>query len=62
MISALLPLVLLSAVSNPFPGVKLVRTGNSALAVVNLCAPGVSVRATRYGERKGTPQIGRAHV
>lgn len=43
-------------VSQPFPGVTLVRNGASAMLVANLCAPGVSVRATKYGERQATPQ------
>ncbi len=44
----------LGAVSEPLPGVKLVRTGAAALSVVDLCAPGVSMRTTRYSERRGT--------
>ncbi|MBX7097687.1 MAG: phosphodiester glycosidase family protein [Myxococcaceae bacterium] len=46
----------LAAVTSPFPGVKLVRQGSSAMVVANLCAPGVSVRTTAYAERRGTPQ------
>lgn len=43
-------------VSQPFVGVTLVRRpGQAAMTVVDLCAPGVSVRATRYAERKATP-------
>ncbi|MBA3549983.1 MAG: phosphodiester glycosidase family protein, partial [Nannocystis sp.] len=43
-------------VSKPFPGVTLVRrAGEAAMVVVDLCAPGVSVRATKYAERKATP-------
>ena len=39
-------------VSQPFGGVTLVsHAGHGSLLVVNLCAAGVSVRATRYGER-----------
>lgn len=45
-----------ASVSTPFPGVTLVRSGSSAMVITDLCAPGVSVRATRYGERQGTPQ------
>ncbi|MSP61319.1 MAG: hypothetical protein EXR72_13435 [Myxococcales bacterium] len=44
-------------VTSPFPGVTLVHhPGQSALAIIDLCAPGVAVRATRFDERKGTPQ------
>jgi hypothetical protein len=43
-------------VTEPFPGVRLVRNTNQALAIVNLCAPGVSVRATRAGEKGKTAQ------
>ncbi len=45
-----------ASVTKPFPGVQLVRSGNKALIVADLCAPGVSVRATKYGERRATPQ------
>lgn len=38
-------------VSNPHPGLTLARQGGRALLVVDLCAPGVSIRATRYAER-----------
>lgn len=42
-------------VSTPAPGIQLaygVNGGNpTALAVVNLCAPGISIRTTRYEER-----------
>lgn len=41
-------------VSSPHAGVTLVDHGSTALAVVDLCAAGVSVRATRWGERKQT--------
>lgn len=43
-------------VTKPFPGVTLVRHGGRALAVGDLCAAGVSVRATKYDERKRTPE------
>ncbi|MBX7098912.1 MAG: phosphodiester glycosidase family protein [Myxococcaceae bacterium] len=43
-------------VTHPFPGVTLVQSGGSAMAVADLCADGVSMRATRYGERRGTPR------
>lgn len=49
-------LLILASVANPFPGVTLVRNGSSAMVVANLCSPGVSVRATKYAERKATPQ------
>lgn len=39
-----------ASVSDPFPGVRLARNSQQSLAVVNLCAPGVSVRATRQPE------------
>ncbi len=42
--------------SAPFPGVTLVDDGSRAMVVANLCTAGVSVRATRYAERKATPQ------
>jgi hypothetical protein len=43
-------------VSNPFPGVTLVKDGGKAMAVADLCREGVSMRVTKYGERKATPQ------
>jgi Phosphodiester glycosidase len=44
-------------VTHPHSGVTLVRhSGQSAMAIVDLCAAGVSVRATKYGERQKTPQ------
>ena len=43
-------------VTKPFPGVTLVRHGGRALAVGDLCAAGVTVRATKYDERKRTPE------
>lgn len=43
-------------VTKPFPGITLVRhPGESALVVVSLCTPGVSVRTTKYAERQKTP-------
>ena len=42
-------------VSAPLPGVTLVTRPGAAMTVANLCAPGVSVRATRYAERQATP-------
>ena len=42
-------------VSSPQPGVTLAKTGSDALVVADLCAPGVSMRATTYGERNATP-------
>ncbi|RYE85825.1 MAG: hypothetical protein EOO75_16505, partial [Myxococcales bacterium] len=53
---ALAPTAAHAAVSTPFPGVTLVNNGAQVMAVANLCADGVSVRATRYSERKATPQ------
>jgi Phosphodiester glycosidase len=43
-------------VTKPAPGLTLVRHGGRALVVADLCAAGVSVRATKYAERKKTPQ------
>lgn len=43
-------------VTQPFTGVTLVRHGGRAMAIADLCAPGVSLRATKYGERKRTPE------
>jgi hypothetical protein len=42
--------------SKPFAGVTLVKRPGSALVIADLCAPGVSVRATKYAERRRTPQ------
>ncbi|MBA3541478.1 MAG: phosphodiester glycosidase family protein [Deltaproteobacteria bacterium] len=45
--------------SDPFPGVRRLRrvttTQNINVLVVDLCAPGVSVRATASGEKQRTP-------
>ena len=43
-------------VSTPLSGVTLVTRPGAAMTIANLCAPGVSVRATRYAERGATPQ------
>src|SRR4051794_11653142 len=45
-----------AAVSGPFAGVTLIEESGRKMAIANLCAPGVSICATKYGERKGTPQ------
>lgn len=45
-----------AAISSPFPGVTLIEESGRKMAIANLCAPGVAIRATKYGERKGTPQ------
>ncbi|MFT7624653.1 MAG: hypothetical protein ACI9WU_003841, partial [Myxococcota bacterium] len=50
----LTPLAALAAVSNPHPGLTLVTHSKRGTLIVNLCAPGVAVRATRYDERKRT--------
>jgi hypothetical protein len=42
-------------ISSPFPGVTLVEHPEAVLAIVDLCASGVSVRSTVYSERKATP-------
>lgn len=44
-----------AAQTHPFPGVTMVRDGGGTMIVADLCAAGVSVRATRYGERRATP-------
>lgn len=54
--AALISTAALANVSQPFPGVTLVTNGGSAMVIASLCTPGVSVRATKYGERRGTPQ------
>lgn len=41
-------------VSDPFPGVRLVNHGSTAMVVADLCQAGVSVRATKYDERNKT--------
>lgn len=53
----------LAAVSKPHPGLTLVTSGSRATLVIDLCAPGLAVRATKYAERKKTaaqwgPQVG----
>lgn len=50
------PLPARADVTSPFPGVTLVKEGGKALTVADLCRDGVSMRATKYGERKATPQ------
>jgi hypothetical protein len=46
---------LAAEVTKPHPGLVLARTPGDALVVADLCAAGVSVRATRYDERQATP-------
>ena len=53
---ALVPSIARATITQPFPGVTLVDHGDRALAIVDLCAPGVSVRATTYAERQATPE------
>jgi len=43
-------------VTKPFVGVTVVDDANNAMAIADLCAPGVAVRATKYAERKATPE------
>jgi MYXO-CTERM domain-containing protein len=43
-------------VSYPYPGLTLVTHPGTAMVIADLCASGVSVRATRYEERKQTPE------
>lgn len=43
-------------VSTPFTGVTLVRHGGRVMAIADLCAAGVTLRATKYGERGRTPE------
>ncbi len=45
-----------AAVSRPHPGLVLVTQPGSALVIADLCAVGVSVRATKYAERRATPE------
>lgn len=45
-----------AAVSQPFPGITLVENPGTAMVIADLCASGVSVRATKYEERKQTPE------
>ena len=45
-----------AAVTNPFTGVTMVNHGDRVLIVADLCADGVSIRATKYAERQATPQ------
>ena len=45
-----------AAVTHPFPGVTMVNHVDRVLIVADLCADGVSVRATKYAERQATPQ------
>lgn len=42
-------------VTTPFAGVTLVDHGDRAMAIADLCTAGVSMRVTKYGERKATP-------
>jgi len=44
----------LAGVSEPHPGIRLVNNGSTAMVVADLCRAGVSVRATKYGERNKT--------
>ncbi|MDB4942154.1 MAG: putative exported peptidase [Labilithrix sp.] len=44
-----------AAVSHPFPGVTQVTDPDRVLVIADLCAPGVSGRATKYAEREATP-------
>ncbi len=55
----LLSLTVSAAAGNtaPFHGVTLVEGGSDAMAIVDLCAAGVSVRATQYAEREATPEV-----
>lgn len=43
-------------VSTPFTGVTLVRHGGRVMAIADLCAAGVTLRATKYAERRRTPE------
>jgi|GEM_PF-2782486 len=55
-LAILVPCAAHAEVSKPFPGVTLVKRPGSALAIADLCAAGVSVRATKYAERRRTPE------
>jgi hypothetical protein len=62
LLGALLTAALLSAstasatVTHPFTGVTMVNHVDRVLVVADLCADGVSIRATKYAERQATPQ------
>ncbi|MEZ4222784.1 MAG: phosphodiester glycosidase family protein [Polyangiaceae bacterium] len=43
-----------AGVSDPHPGIRVVDNGATAMVVADLCAAGVSVRATKYAERNAT--------
>lgn len=45
-----------ATVTNPHPGLTLVTHPGTAMVIADLCASGVSVRATKYEERKQTPE------
>lgn len=47
---------LAESVTHPFHGVTMVRLGDRVMVVADLCAAGVSVRATEYSERDATPE------
>ncbi len=56
LVLGLLSSTALASVVEPFPGVKLVRTAQSSMVIASLCTAGVTVRATKYAERQGTPE------
>ncbi|MDB4998006.1 MAG: hypothetical protein JWM74_5438 [Myxococcaceae bacterium] len=44
-------------VSKPFPGMTLVEHGaQGSMIVLDLCAPGTSIKTTAYADRKATPE------
>jgi hypothetical protein len=45
-----------ATVTYPFTGVTMVNHVDRVLVVADLCADGVSIRATKYAERQATPQ------
>jgi len=51
-----MPRVAAAAVTHPFTGVTEVTHADRVLVIADLCAPGVSIRATKYAEREATPQ------
>ena len=56
LIAALVASTAVAQVTHPYSGMTLVRSGGSAMVVSDLCAAGVSVRATRFSERNARPQ------
>ena len=49
-------MALAQQISTPFPGVVVHKYASSATTVVDLCTPGVAIRATKFAERTATAQ------